>query len=663
MIEVLGTGPSKKGQVKAETNPFVSESDENNKKNPFESNAEDTEETLDETPLDFSEGVDEVIDEPVVEDPAEGADIVEPIETENAVVSKKKKKKANPDFEKPKPKLDAKKKKIIIISAVVIVLLGAIIFAVTRDKSNYFTLFKEAVNSDGGAFKYTITVNTQLEKTESNKETTESGDKGKHDQSINNEWLDSTNAKIPEWNSPNYTLSISGQTFSLDPYEAYYLFELKTQYVNSTLLEMYAKDGYYYLDLSYLYDTLSASQDMYLMSLAEGIETQRGIIKVSKDNFKFSSLFSDEAKQTDFYAAKEQLCSVISMLLTEIENNTDGVTKVSDNSFTFKVKDASGVVNRLKTLSQNSGDVYKQIYKDASAKEIANVLNAFSDVNTYFQVDNNMKLSLEGQAAKYTSGTGKEIYECTLNTTTVINEKKYKINITCTRSSEELKFDSKKFVSSIEVEDTAFLDSLFKSLANYLNPTPINTYNNDTSNTFDNITESIRLDFIDMVNETGLVTVYRSTLDEFLKDYLKYDDEQGTLKQLVTTYNTLFNLDADIDDGSTNKNTLSIVTGSDITLLIEHVPVSGVKYTKFNIKVSGISGTDKTLKLTEITLKDKYDNIYPANNSVLLAGVLNSELTTEVTEDGDYALYFLIEDLRDLQVFYNTENLGTIDIR
>ena len=196
-----------------------------------------------------------------------------------------------------------------------------------------------------------------------------------------------------------------------------------------------------------------------------------------------------------------------------------------------------------------------------------------------------------------------------------------------------------------------------------MNPTAINTYNNDTSNTFDNITESIRLDFIDMVNATGLVTVYRSTLDEFLKDYLKYDDEQGTLKKLVATYNTLFNLDAEINDGSINKNTLSIVTGSDITLLIEHVPVSGVKYTKFNIKVSGISGTDKTLKLTEITLKDKYDNIYPANNSVLLAGVLNSELTTEVTEDGDYVLYFLIEDLRDLQVFYNTENLGTIDIR
>lgn len=661
MIEVLGNGRNKKGQAKAETNPFVSELDEKDKKNPFESNAENTEETLDETPLDFSEGVDEVIDEPVVEDPAEGADIVEPIEIRNAVVSKKKKKKANPDFEKPKPKLDTKKKKIIIISAVVIVLLGAIIFAVTRDKSNYFTLFKEAVISDGGAFKYTITVNTPLEQTESNKETTESGDKGKHDQSINDEWLDSTNAKIPEWNSPNYTLIVSGQTFSLDPYEAYYLFELKTQYVNAPLLEIYSKDGYYYLDLSYLYDTLNSSQDMYLMSLAERIETQRGIIKVAKENFKFSSLFSDEAKQTDLYAAKEQLCDIISMLLTEIQNNSDGVTKVDDNSFTLKVSDASGVVKRLKALAQNSGDVYKSIYKDASAKEIANVLNAFSDVNTYFQVDNDMKLSLEGQAVKYVSGTGKDVYECVLNTTSVINDKKYKINITCTRSSEQLKIDTAKFASSIEVEDTAFLDSLFKSLVNYLNPTSINTYNNDTTNTFDNISENIRLAFIDMVNETGLVKVYRSTLDDFLKDYLKYDDEQGTLKKLVTTYNTLFNLEAEIDDGSTNKNTLSTVTSSGLTISIEHVPLSDVKYTKFNIKVSGI--TDKALKLTDITIKDKHDNIYPANNSVLLAGVLNEEIVTEITEDGEYSLYFLMENLRDLQVFYNTENLGTIDIR
>ena len=661
MIEVLGTGPSKKGQTEVKPDLFEQKLDENGN----ETRPSAFDEAPEEANLDFSEGLVDETEETVEVTEEVEATTEEPVteEAEKPEEPKKKKKKVNPDFEKPKKSLDTKKKKIIIISAIVVALLGILIFALTRNKTDYFTLFREAVNSDGGVFKYTITVNTPLDKTDSGDEVTDSGETGKHDQSISDEWLDSTNAKIPEWNSPNYTLSISGQTFSLDPYEAYYLFELKTQYVNSTLLEMYAKDGYYYLDLSYLYDTLSASQDMYLMSLAERIETQRGIIKVSKDNFKFSSLFSDEAKQTDFYAAKEQLCSVISMLLTEIENNTDGVTKVSDNSFTFKVKDASSVVNRLKALSQNSGDVYRQIYKDASAKEIANVLNAFSDVNTYFQVDNSMKLSFEGQAAKYTSGTGKEIYECVLNTTTVINEKKYKINITCTRSSEELKFDSKKFVSSIEVKDTAFLDSLFKSLANYLNPTAINTYNNDTSNTFDNITESIRLDFIDMVNATGLVTVYRSTLDEFLKDYLKYDDEQGTLKKLVATYNTLFNLDAEINDGSINKNTLSIVTGSDITLLIEHVPVSGVKYTKFNIKVSGISGTDKTLKLTEITLKDKYDNIYPANNSVLLAGVLNSELTTEVTEDGDYVLYFLIEDLRDLQVFYNTENLGTIDIR
>ena len=67
--------------------------------------------------------------------------------------------------------------------------------------------------------------------------------------------------------------------------------------------------------------------------------------------------------------------------------------------------------------------------------------------------------------------------------------------------------------------------------------------------------------------------------------------------------------------------------------------------------------------LTALSLKDKYDNIYPANNSVLLTGVLDAELTTVVSEDGTYDLYFLTEDLRNLQLYYNKDNLGMIDIK
>ena len=560
------------------------------------------------------------------------------------------------------PKKDKKlNKKLIIILAAVVLILGVLIFFSTRDKSNYFTLFKQAVNEDGGAFKYTIAINPMIGTDKEEATMTESD--GKHSQSINDEWLDSSNARIAEWDFPNYVLSISGQTFSKDPYEAYYLLELKTQYVNSKLLEIYAKDGMYYLDLSYLYDTLISSQDAYLMDLASTIETQRGIIKVSAENFKFSNLFTDDVNTVNLYESKEQLCSLITMLLTEIENTANSTEKVGENSFTFKASDAPNTVKRLKSLAQNSGDIYKQIYTDASDKEITNVINAFSDVNTYFQVKNNMKLSFEGAASSYVSGTNKQIYECALNTVAEVDGQKYKINVTCTRSSEQLQIEASKYATAVEIKDTSFLDTLLKDLANYLNPTSINTYNNDTTKSFENLSEHVKLEFIDMVNETGLVKVYRSTLDEFLNDYLKYDDENDTLKKLVTTYTSLYNLDTEIKDGNENKDSLEAEVQSGVILQLEHTPVDSTKYSKFTLTVSGLAGSEQELNLTELALKDAYDNIYPANNSVLLTGVLDVELTTTITEDGTYDLYFLTNNLENLQLYYNKDILGNIDIR
>ena len=560
------------------------------------------------------------------------------------------------------PKKDKKSnKKLIIILAAVVLLLGVLIFFLTRDKSNYFTLFKQAVNEDGGAFKYTIAINPMIGTDK--EETTVTESDGKHSQSINDEWLDSSNARIAEWDFPNYVLSISGQTFSKDPYEAYYLLELKTQYVNSKLLEIYAKDGMYYLDLSYLYDTLISSQDAYLMDLASTIETQRGIIKVSAENFKFSNLFTDDVNTVNLYESKEQLCSLITMLLTEIENTTNTTEKVGENSFTFKASDAPNTVKRLKSLAQNSGDIYKQIYTDASDKEITNVINAFSDVNTYFQVKNNMKLSFEGAASSYVSGTNKQIYECALNTVAEVDGQKYKINVTCTRSSEQLQIEASKYATAVEIKDTSFLDALLKDLANYLNPTSINTYNNDTTKSFENLSEHVKLEFIDMVNETGLVKVYRSTLDEFLNDYLKYDDENDTLKKLVTTYTSLYNLDTEIKDDNENKDSLEAEVLSGVMIQLEHTPVDSTKYSKFTLTVSGLTGSEQELNLTELALKDAYDNIYPANNSVLLTGVLDVELTTTITEDGTYDLYFLTNNLENLQLYYNKDILGNIDIR
>ena len=560
------------------------------------------------------------------------------------------------------PKKDKKlNKKLIIILAAVVLILGVLIFFLTRDKSNYFTLFKQAVNEDGGAFKYTIAINPMIGTDK--EETTVTESDGKHSQSINDEWLDSSNARIAEWDFPNYVLSISGQTFSKDPYEAYYLLELKTQYVNSKLLEIYAKDGMYYLDLSYLYDTLYSSQDAYLMDLASTIETQRGIIKVSAENFKFSNLFTDEVNTVNLYESKEQLCSLITMLLTEIENTTNTTEKVGENSFTFKASDAPNTVKRLKSLAQNSGDIYKQIYTDASDKEITNVINAFSDVNTYFQIKNNMKLSFEGAASSYVSGTNKQIYECALNTVAEVDGQKYKINVTCTRSSEQLQIEASKYATAVEIKDTSFLDALLKDLANYLNPTSINTYNNDTTKSFENLSEHVKLEFIDMVNETGLVKVYRSTLDEFLNDYLKYDDENDTLKKLVTTYTSLYNLDTEIKDDNENKDSLEAEVLSGVMIQLEHTPVDSTKYSKFTLTVSGLTGSEQELNLTELALKDAYDNIYPANNSVLLTGVLDVELTTTITEDGTYDLYFLTNNLENLQLYYNKDILGNIDIR
>lgn len=560
------------------------------------------------------------------------------------------------------PKKDKKlNKKLIIILAAVVLLLGVLIFFLTRDKSNYFTLFKQAVNEDGGAFKYTIAINPMIGTDKEEVAMNESD--GKHSQSINDEWLDSSNARIAEWDFPNYVLSISGQTFSKDPYEAYYLLELKTQYVNSRLLEIYAKDGMYYLDLSYLYDTLNSSQDAYLMDLASTIETQRGIIKVSAENFKFSNLFTDDVNTVNLYESKEQLCSLITMLLTEIENTANSTEKVGENSFTFKASDAPNTVKRLKSLAQNSGDVYKQIYTDASDKEITNVINAFSDVNTYFQVKNNMKLSFEGAASSYVSGTNKQIYECALNTVAEVDGQKYKINVTCTRSSEQLQIEASKYATAVEIKDTSFLDTLLKDLANYLNPTSINTYNNDTTKSFENLSEHVKLEFIGMVNETGLVKVYRSTLDEFLNDYLKYDDENDTLKKLVTTYTSLYNLDTEIKDDNENKDSLEAEVLSGVILQLEHTPVDSTKYSKFTLTVSGLTGSEQELNLTELALKDAYDNIYPANNSVLLTGVLDVELATTITEDGTYDLYFLTNNLENLQLYYNKDILGNIDIR
>ena len=60
-----------------------------------------------------------------------------------------------------------------------------------------------------------------------------------------------------------------------------------------------------------------------------------------------------------------------------------------------------------------------------------------------------MKLSFEGAASSYVSGTNKQIYECALNTVAEVDGQKYKINVTCTRSSEQLQIEASKYATAV----------------------------------------------------------------------------------------------------------------------------------------------------------------------------------------------------------------------
>lgn len=449
----------------------------------------------------------EVYDEDVVDGEVDNNEVYADEEVEEVKEKGSKKKKVS---NKKKPEIKKRgasgkfgflkdKKVLAIIGFVAIVFIMGIVKnfmgASGNDDQDYFTVLDTILNSDGGEFSYTITVNSgeHTEKgltnngvveisTESVEESTETSDvesttnneipsttvPGSNENAIldstkeaerqktlsaqTSEWGTKDGIALTEWKYPNYTLRISGECMGTNPYTAKINLVLATPNFSDAFTDIIAKDGTYYINVEQMKYWLSNSKDSYLVYLADTMPDGSKYVQIGADDFRIASRYAEDGEKslsgvTSMYDYKKQFLTLFSM----VEGTLKGYCELGSNSKDGYLMSATGengqnVANALKSILTKSGDFYDSYISSMSEgmtedaktqkdREKDNFISAMQKAMTYMNLTtvDAMNFNLGGNALTLENGDGNKQYEANLNIEYTINNVDYLISITAQR--------------------------------------------------------------------------------------------------------------------------------------------------------------------------------------------------------------------------------------
>lgn len=457
-----------------------------------------------------------------------------------------------------------KKKQTWIVAAVIAVLIlvgvAKSILGGGSSKDNFFTVLNTILNSDGGQFAYTITVNSgkhtdkgienksystdelnnlnagteettqTAEPTEVSSEpkdttssildSTKDADSEKTLSAKTEEWDKRDENSLTEWKYPNYTIKLTGGVTSVSPYTAKVNVVLATENFSDSFTDIIAVEDNYYINVEQMKYWLENSKDSYLVSLSGQMPDGSKYIHIGKDDFKIPSRYAEDGEKdlsgvTGLYAYKKELLTMINMVCGTVQNYCTFESSSKDG-YLVSAQGESGanIANAIKSLVTNSGNTYDsyisqlELSDDAKKqkdREKDNFISAMSKAMTYMNLTtaDAMNFSLSGNALTMANGDNNQQYEANMNISYTLNDTDYAISISAQRVGAT--------VDEIAAPTESVSDSLM-TLSDILNITDdVTDYFNFTDielgeqlePTPENSINTVLQNFVDLVNENN----------------------------------------------------------------------------------------------------------------------------------------------------------------
>lgn len=488
---------------------------------------------------------------------------------DKAYVKKISEKEGTPKIKKVKvgdsKKLSFLKKKqtwIVVAVIAVLILVGVAksILGGGSSKDNFFTVLNTILNSDGGQFSYTITVNSgkhtdkgienksystdelnnlnagteettqTAEPTEVSSEpkdttssildSTKDADSEKTLSAKTEEWDKRDENSLTEWKYPNYTIKLTGGVTSVSPYTAKVNVVLATENFSDSFTDIIAVEDNYYINVEQMKYWLENSKDSYLVSLSGQMPDGSKYIHIGKDDFKIPSRYAEDGEKdlsgvTGLYAYKKELLTMINMVCGTVQNYCTFESNSKDGYLVSAQGEiGANIANAIKSLVTNSGNTYDsyisqfELSDDAKKqkdREKDNFISAMSKAMTYMNLTtaDAMNFSLSGNALTMANGDNNQQYEANMNISYTLNDTDYAISISAQRVGAT--------VDEIAAPTESVSDSLM-TLSDILNITDdVTDYFNFTDielgkqlePTPENSINTVLQNFVDLVNENN----------------------------------------------------------------------------------------------------------------------------------------------------------------
>ena len=477
-----------------------------------------------------------------------------------------------------------KKKQTWIVVAVVAVL---ILVGVAKSmlggggsKDNFFTVLNTILNSDGGQFSYTITVNSgkhtdqgveskgystdDLNNLDANTESTESTEVTNSDEvsqeptdttssildstkdaenektlsAKTDDWNKSDATALSEWQYPNYTIKLTGGATSVDPYTAKINVVLATENFSDAFTDIIAVEDNYYINVEQIKYWLENSKDSYLVSLANEMPDGSKYVHIGKDDFKIPSRYAEDGEKelsgvTGLYSYKKQLLTLINMVCSTVEDYCEFDSNSKDGYLvSAKGENGANIANAIKSLVTNSGNTYDayinqfELSDDAKkqkAREKDNFISAMSKAMTYMNLTtvDAMNFAMSGNALTLTNGDNNQQYEANMNIKYTVNDTDYAVSISAQRvgtSIEDIKAPTDSVSDSLMTLDDIL--NIANDVTDYFNFTDIEL-GKQLEPTPENSIKIVLQNFVDLVNENncydGVLSVHN--VMSFLQKY------------------------------------------------------------------------------------------------------------------------------------------------
>lgn len=470
-----------------------------------------------------------------------------------------------------------KKKQTWIAAAVIVVLVLAFVAKSVlgggSSKENFFTVLNTILNSDGGQFSYTITVNSgkhtdkgienksyskdedlnagtegvtettqTAEPTEVSSEpkdttssildSTKDADNEKTLTAKTEEWDDRDENSLTEWKYPNYTIKLTGGATSVSPYTAKINVVLATESFSDSFTDIIAVEDNYYINVEQMKYWLENSKDSYLVSLSEQMPEGSKYIHIGKDDFKIPSRYAEDGEKdlsgvTGLYSYKKELLTLINMVCGTVQNYCSFDSNSKDG-YLVSAQGESGadIANAIKSLVTNSGNTYDayinqfELSDDAKKQKVRekdNFISAMSKAMTYMNLTtaDAMNFSLNGNALTLVNGDNNQQYEANMSINYTLNDTDYAISITAQR------------VGATVDEIVAPTESVSDSLMTF----------SDILNITDNVTDYFN--FTDIELEKKLEPTPENSINTALQNFVDLVNENNCYDKVLSVHNVM----------------------------------------------------------------------------------------------------------------------------